>query len=379
MKPYDIIHFEALGEEARHLEEETTKAQQAHKLPANLHYLITPENVQDFLAAHPDLELPDIISTKTHSVLPKGYLNGKKKSIITRSAGYDHYEALADRANITSLREYCVNAVAQTAIKFLYATAGLLNDYTVCTRTFERNREPSFEELAGNRVATVFGVGKIGKRIYDLVAANGLTAQAVDIREGQLNELYHHGVNFVTKEQAIANSDIIINAMNLTRLSYSPFYNVNYFSKKYLQKAKPGLIFINVTRGEIAPESQLLELYDEGIIKGIGLDVFTDEEAFSKSLNHVAETDNPNCLAATEIVKRALERSDNIYVQPHQAFNSDLAVAAKARDTIHHLVAWYENGKKCFDEQLPYYPSGSGKTRTIPFPAPQREDETAAS
>lgn len=352
---YDIIHFEALGAEAEHLKEETIRSQKEGHLPAELRYLITTDNVQDFLAKNPQVELPEIITTKTHSVLPQSYLDGVKKSIITRSAGYDHYETLTDKANITSLRNYCVGAVAQTAIKLMYATLGRLNEYTACTKTFERNKLKSFTEISKHRVATVFGVGKIGKRIYELVEANGLYAQAVDIRQDALSEQYFHQVRFVTKEKAISNSDIIINAMNLTRIPESPSYNINYFSEEYLSKAKPGLFFINVTRGEIAPEAGLLKLYDQGIISGLGLDVFTDEEGFAKGITGHGAPDTADYLASKTILQRALDHEANMYVQPHQGFNSDLAVIAKARETIRHLEAWYQNGGRCFDEQLPYY------------------------
>ena len=67
-------------------------------------------------------------------------------------------------------------------------------------------------------------------------------------------------MKFVTKDEAIETSDVIINAMNLTRIKGSPYYNENYFSYDYLSRAKKGLIFINVTRGEIAPEPVLLKL-----------------------------------------------------------------------------------------------------------------------
>lgn len=355
-KLYDVMHFEALGEEANHLEAETRKAQAEGMLPKELRYLITPDTVQEYLRQYPDTELPDIVSIKTHSVLPAAYLAGKKKNIITRSAGYDHLEALAEQANITSLRNYCVNSVAQTAIKFMYAAAGLLNQYTVNASTFERNRAKSFMEFTSARVATVFGVGKIGKRVYDLAKANGLTVQAVDIREAELKELYRDSVNFVTREQALANSDIIINAMNLTRIPESRLYNENYFSYDVLKQVKPGLIFINVTRGEIAPESALLKLYDEGIIGGIGLDVFTAESDFSETLKTNAQpAENEDLRAAKILLDRAENRTANIYVQPHQAFNSDLAAAAKAFDTITHLIGWFQNGKEYFNEQLPYY------------------------
>ena len=64
---YDIMFFEALGEENAHLHEEIKKAQQRGTIPADLRYEITTEVLQDYMAEHPDVKLPDIISTKTHS------------------------------------------------------------------------------------------------------------------------------------------------------------------------------------------------------------------------------------------------------------------------------------------------------------------------
>lgn len=106
-KNYDIIHFEALGEEAKQA------AQECNLIPKDLRYLVIPQTLQEFLKQNPDEELPEIISIKTHSVLPASYLSGKKKNIITRSAGYDHLEALCNVANITSLRKYSLQGTSQ--------------------------------------------------------------------------------------------------------------------------------------------------------------------------------------------------------------------------------------------------------------------------
>ncbi len=129
---------------------------------------------------------------------------------------------------------------------------------------------------------------------------------------------------------------------------------MGYFSAEYLSRGKQGLIFINVTRGEIAPESGLLELYGSGRLSGIGLDVFTKESEFSRLMNG-AEVDGANLSAAKELVKMALDRTGNVYVQPHQGFNSDVAARTKAVEAIKHVVSWYRNKGARFDEQLPYY------------------------
>ena len=51
IKNYDIIHFEALGEEARHLVDETKAAQECGLIPTDLRYLVTPQNLQEFFKA----------------------------------------------------------------------------------------------------------------------------------------------------------------------------------------------------------------------------------------------------------------------------------------------------------------------------------------
>lgn len=160
------------------------------------------------------------------------------KSVITRSAGYDHFEHLQYKINLASLREYCIDAVAQTAIKFLYCTAGNLNEYSYNTKVLNEKYQ-IFYGVGKSRIATVYGVGKIGKRVYEDLEANGLTVQAVDIRENELKQLPEYkDCRFTDRDTAIANSDILINVMNLTKDKNSRFYNEGYFDEKYLLKAK---------------------------------------------------------------------------------------------------------------------------------------------
>lgn len=352
----DVVHFEALGPEARHLARETARAVARGALPKGHACLIVPDTLQAFLAARPGFALPSIVTIKTHSEIPVGYLSGARKGLVTRSAGYDHVEHLVRRANVTSLREYCVEAVAQTAIKFLYAAAGNLNGYAVRAASFDRKGCEAFMELGPRRTLTVFGVGRIGKRVCELAEANGLTVQGVDLCADELSRAYGGSVRFVSKEQALATSDAIVCAMNLTRSRRSRFCNVGYFSEAALAKARRGLIFINVTRGEIAPESGLLALVRSGRIGGLGLDVFSSESELAALLSEGPGRagGSADVCAARELVRMALERRGNVYVQPHQAFNSDLAAKAKAVETLRHVAAWFRNGGERFDSQLPY-------------------------
>ncbi|OLR65004.1 NAD(P)-dependent oxidoreductase [Peptoniphilus porci] len=353
---YDIIHFEALGKEADYLEIETNNLIKENILPKDFKSLITPLTVQEYLSEN-NIELPKIITIKTHSILPDNYINSKNKNnVITRSAGYDHLEEYQDKLNIASLREYCVNAVAQTALKFGLCTCGLLNEYVKNTASFERNKTNSFMEISKDRTVTVYGVGKIGSKVYEYFEAVGFNMQAVDIRSEDLKlQEKYKDFNFISKEDAIVNSDIIVNVMNLTKIKNSKFYNVNYFNEEYLRKNKKNFIFINVTRGEIAPENVLLKLYNENKILGLGLDVFSHESELTKDLRNQNISRDIDVSAAKKIIKDSLSLKENFYVQAHQGFNSDLAAKSKAHEAIEHLKYWYLNNKNGFKEQLPYY------------------------
>jgi len=341
---YDILFFEALGEERGHLYEAMEEAKAAGRIPADFSYYIGAETLQEYLAAHPDTVLPDILSTKTHSRLPEIWLSsGSKKSVISRSAGYDHFEHLASMANITSLREYCVNSVAETAVKLLLCAAGNLNQYTANTAFFERDKCISFKELTGLK-ATVFGMGKIGSRICRMLQGLGMDTRAVDIRDELTPP---EGVRRISKEEA-TDSDVVICAMNYTADPASRFYNKDYFTEEYLSRFPKGLVFVNVTRGDIAPEGPLLKLYRQGHIFGLGLDVFKSEAEVARLLRQEPDSDAP----AVQIIRAALDRSENFYVQAHQAFNSDKAALCKAVETVKHLEDYCRGG---FQSQLPYY------------------------
>ena len=351
---YDILFFEALGEENAHLSEEIENAKSRGTLPADLRYYVGTETLQEYMAANPEAVLPDILSTKTHSILPENWLNsGKKKSVISRSAGYDHFEHLAQIANITSLREYCVNAVAETAIKLMFCTCGNLNQYTQNMTSFERNNCISFKELSRLKV-TVFGVGKIGKRIYDMVKGLGMDARAVDLRADTLSKLYGEDVKFISKDDAV-DSDVIICAMNYTRDPASRYYNASYFTEEYLRRYPKGLVFVNVTRGEIAPESALWKLYQEGHLFGIGVDTFHGEAELTKVLRSQKQAETDHEKAAISMIEAALARTANVYVQPHQGFNSDVAALCKATETVKHLEDYFSRDCVDFSSQLPYY------------------------
>jgi D-lactate dehydrogenase len=122
----------------------------------------------------------------------------------------------------------------------------------------------------------------------------------------------------VTLEDGLGWADIIICAMNLTK------ENVNYFSYETLKKAKKGVVFVNIARGEFTPTEDMVMLLDEGHLNGLALDVYEDESALAVALRS-GKSGFP------------LLGRPNVILTPHNAFNTAEAVDRKAKQTIQQI------------------------------------------
>ena len=147
-------------------------------------------------------------------------------------------------------------------------------------------------ECAGKNMLVV-GVGRIGSEIVKIGSALGMNVRGVDIVQR------HKDVHYIGKEEGIAWADVIICSMNLTN------ENRGYFSYDLLKQAKPGVLFINIARGEHAPISDVLRLVQEQHLGGLGLDVFEDEPNVAVALR----SRHANTLSSGSIHNRITEAS----------------------------------------------------------------------
>jgi D-lactate dehydrogenase len=115
--------------------------------------------------------------------------------------------------------------------------------------------------------------------------------------------------------------------MNLTK------ENVSYFGYETLKRARRGVVFVNIARGEFTPAQDMVLLLDEGRLGGLALDVYDDESTLATALR-AGKSGFP------------LLGRPNVILTPHNAFNTVEAVDRKARQTvqqIEHFVAhnWF--------------------------------------
>lgn len=144
---------------------------------------------------------------------------------------------------------------------------------------------PLSRRFSGKRVGIV-GMGKVGRAIAQRVAAFGCPIAYTDVVE--MSDLDHR---FVPDLLSLAReSDILVLAAAADKAK-------GIINSAVLDALGKGGYLINIARGKLVVEHDLVEALQGGVIAGAGLDVFVDE---------------PN-------VPEALLRMDNVVVQAHRA------------------------------------------------------------
>lgn len=315
-KSFSVFFYEAFKEEEQALRD---------CLPPKILADFTWKSIQE--TGHTEPPAP-IISIRTQSSIPPAWAQ-RLKGVLTRSAGYDHLaawqKAYPTEAKAGYLPEYCVRAVAEQAAMLWMALLRRLPQQQRQFPVFLRDGITG-RECAGRNLLVV-GVGHIGHEIVRLGESLGMRVFGVDIVQR------HTDVHYTDIACGLTTADVVVCAMNLTA------GNVNYFSYERLSGCKPGLVFVNVARGEMSPPAGLLRLLDEGILGGVALDVYPDEPRTAMLLRSGEAGNDPVVSVLRELCNRP-----NAILTPHNAFNTEESVERKSSQSIQQIVHFLDRG-----------------------------------
>jgi D-lactate dehydrogenase len=294
--------------------EEERQAMERH-LPEGLDAAFFRETVQE--SGHERAPAP-FVSIRTQSVMPVEWVS-QIRAVLTRSTGYDHVLSFLDaaRADIPAgyLPSYCSRAVAEHALMMWISLMRRLPVQTERFRRFERDGLTGLECLG--KTLAVVGVGSIGTEVCRIGGALGMEVLGVDIVKR------HPSISYVTPHMAVENAHVIVCSMDLTDA------NRGYFSRGLLGRARRRPVFINVARGEFVDAADLLGLLEEGILSGVGLDVYADEGALAQALRSGAAPGGGPARSLLEMSRRT-----DVLFTPHNAFNTAESVDRKARQSV---------------------------------------------
>lgn len=308
----DLIIYEAFAEEIV----EITRC-----LPPTIAAEFVSHTIQESRHARPPARL---ISIRNQSRIPADWTT-KITGVLSRTTGYDHLTSLARVVPCCYLPLYCTRAVAEQAVMLMLA---LLRKLPNQLKQFDRFNRDGLTglECAGKKLLVV-GVGNIGSEIVRLGQGLGMDVRGVDLVQR------HAFVSYTDIGAGLAWADVVICAMNLTQ------DNVGYFKRAQWQSAKGGAWFVNIARGELSPTGDLIELLDTGVLAGVALDVFDDEDNLSIDLR-----EGKSGGKSMELL-RALGARANVIFTPHNAFNSLEGVERKSRQTVDQAIRFLKTGR----------------------------------
>ncbi|MFP4089880.1 MAG: NAD(P)-dependent oxidoreductase [Cyclobacteriaceae bacterium] len=312
-----VFFFEAFEEEAEAIR---------RFLPAHVEAGFTWKTIQEYDSR----KLPaPIISVRTQSAIPTEWAS-EMEAIITRSTGYDHIlayrKASGVHVNAGYLPLYCNRAVAEQAMLLWMSLMRKLPQQISNFRHFHRDGITGKE--AEKKTLLVVGVGNIGREVVRIGKGLDMNVLCVDIEKKLPEEKY------ISIEEGLPLADVVVCAMNLTEENYG------YFSYERLKQARPGLVFVNVSRGEQSPSGDLLRLLEEGHLGGIGMDVYINEKELAVSLREGKTSSDPQVKATLQLLEKP-----NVIFTPHNAFNTDEAVEKKAGESVDQLMHFLKHGE----------------------------------
>jgi phosphoglycerate dehydrogenase-like enzyme len=233
---------------------------------------------------------------------PEVVSRGKLKWIQSSAAGLDHCltpEVIASEIVVTSASGLFANQVAEQTLALLL---GLLRGLPIFYRAQQRRefiRRPT-RDLHGATVGIV-GLGGNGTRIAETLRAFHTRIIATDMfTEGQtacVDELWPAD----QLDRLLAESDVVILCVPLNSQTEG------MIAAPQFARMKRGAILINVARGPVVVESDLVAALQAGHLGGAGLDVTEIEPLPASS----PLWDLPNVIITPHVGAQAASRADD--------------------------------------------------------------------
>ncbi len=278
----------------------------------------------------------DIVCIFVNDTANKEVLNKLKslgiKLIALRCAGFNNVEmsALPEGLTVVRVPAYSPYAVAEHTVGLLLAL-----DRKVY-KSYQRTKKYNFSldgllgfDINGKTIG-VIGTGKIGKIFIKIMKGFGANILAYDVYEDKLAEK-ELDFKYTSLDEIFKNSDIISLHCPLTK------ENHNMINNDSISKMKKGVILLNTSRGKLINTKDLVSSLEKGVIGGVGLDVYEDEEEYflnDMSASYIRDAELSILLSMP-----------NVIITAHQAFFTIEALEKIVSTTFSNIDDFTKTGK----------------------------------
>ena len=210
---------------------------------------------------------------------------------------------------VSNVPGFSSDAVAEHAWALILALAKRLNEGRHMLLKGEWTEALAyFTTGLRGRTLGLFGFGQIGQRIAQIGSAFGMQAIAT-VRDRSKPR----PVETVVLDELLSRSDFLVLAAPPTAET------IGLFDRRSFQKMRPNAFFVNIARGALVNETDLVAALDDGLIAGAGIDVYQHEPP---------DPANP------------LLSHPKVVVSPHVAWGTDSAVQALLDQSIANVEAF---------------------------------------
>lgn len=239
------------------------------------------------------------------------------KMIQLPSAGYDKIplDDLKKRGII------CANASGVYSIPIAEWVIAKILEIIKQSRYYYQNQEKlvwkknyNMFELPGMR-ALIFGTGSIGQQIAKRLRAFDVIVDGVN-SDGREIMYFNQCLNMENGKKASGNYEILIFSLPNNK------HTAGLVNSDFLANVKKNVIIINVGRGTLISEPDLMDALNKEKIRGVALDV-TEKEPLP--------------------VSSELWTHPNVIISPHSSFISDKIDQRRVELITFNVLAYYQN------------------------------------
>lgn len=267
----------------------------------SLHKLSDIEDVEAFLEKHG--KTITAVATNGHLGVPSRIMDGlpNLKLISCYGVGYDAIdtEVCVKRGILVSHTPGVLNEdVADTAILLMLACARELvfNDqYVRAGRWVSEGNTPLTQSPEGRKVG-ILGLGRIGERIAEKLSV--FNATVVYHSRNKKDVPYEYFGDLTEMARAVDTLIVVTPGGAAT---------AKLVNRQVIEALGPEGILINVARGTVIDEAELVKALQDGRLGSAGLDVFEDEPNVPEALfalNNVTLV--PHVGSATHVTRQAM-------------------------------------------------------------------------
>ena len=235
------------------------------------------------------------------------------KFVQLTSAGLDRVpvQRMKDKGiKLYNARGVYSTPMAEWALTGVLALYKHINNFYDNQKNHKWVKDRNVKELSGSTICIV-GCGSVGTECAKMFKPFASEIIAVDIVK-PTSDLFDNYYTIINVSKAVKNSDVVILTLPLTDETR------NMFNKDLFSQFKSDAILVNVSRGAVVNEVDLIDALKNGKIGGAVLDVFNTEPLDENS---------------------ELWNMENVIITPHNSF-----VSQKNNERLYKLI--YNNLKE---------------------------------